>query len=112
MLYAVLCVVQCALLCAVLCFAVCCTVCCAVCCAVLCCMLRCAVCFAGLCAGLGCALLCSVLHRTVLAAWPWNSVLNINFLTLTTHVLFQFINKFNVVYDRHGVGRRMRGMLF
>lgn len=26
--------------------------------------------------------------------------------------ILQFINKFNVVYDRHGVGRRMRGLLF
>lgn len=27
-------------------------------------------------------------------------------------IFFQFVNKFNVMYDRQGMGRRMRGLFF
>lgn len=33
-------------------------------------------------------------------------------LTKTCNTINQFINKFNVLYDRQGMGRRMRGLLF
>lgn len=33
-------------------------------------------------------------------------------ITKTCNSMNQFINKFNVLYDRQGIGRRMRGLFF
>lgn len=33
-------------------------------------------------------------------------------ITKTCNTMNQFVNKFNVLYDRQGIGRRMRGLFF
>lgn len=33
-------------------------------------------------------------------------------ITKTCNSMNQFINKFNILYDRQGIGRRMRGLFF
>ncbi|GCB76050.1 hypothetical protein scyTo_0018295, partial [Scyliorhinus torazame] len=33
-------------------------------------------------------------------------------ITKTCNTMNQFVNKFNILYDRQGIGRRMRGLFF